>query len=768
LLSALLAAVTSASNGPHFTWLKSGSEKIAPAHREVTHTIYASHDAAKSCRTFPKLTLTFPAVPLSSQELRLDDIVIARHGAPDLSEIESIYGHLRVRCSQITRGGVLTWHIYSANSHFLRQVRPPTLVSGADWRYFFTVPGYLIGCGAAIVLMIFFLIFLPGKISPFHLWALVGSCLFLTVYTAACVPGPLGLSINALMAHKLLVTSVWMCLWCLFATLYINRLIPKPFFAFQSLLFGTTTIIAIVAQKSDAVFLGSCLSYIAVILGQVIAIIKLFTLRRRAEVPQRIFILLLASLSIYTVSITNDVAYLLGVSGNGFMTCPLGLTSCLLFNAILVNEKILQNLRQKEDAERQLLATKEFFSGVSNSVKILAHEMKRPFSLVRTTVDYLQERCTGTAAVDREELAIISGEIQRADVTVSSLIADVLLLAGRSEPRREHVEVARLINDCLAEVVGQMPCRDIRLYWSLQHRNCLYADPHQLQRVMANVLLNAAEAIGDRDGYIRIQSLQHTDDTLFISFENSGSYIEPENRERIFEFMVSIGKPSGTGIGLATSRKIVEAHGGTIACHSTLSPLSTTFRLQLPAGSARDASEIYLPKSFKEVLQHHSASKKAEHRFDDLRGEIAALSIKMGRPLRVSLLDDEGTYLGALERMLAGIDGEVCALTGHVSAQTLFDDIKRGETPDLLLCDIDIGDYAHDGYTVVEALRELGWRGKVVFHSNRPALHHEERVLAADAIFVSKPIGPDQLLRCIHSCIPRHPPKAADASDSSS
>jgi signal transduction histidine kinase len=96
-----------------------------------------------------------------------------------------------------------------------------------------------------------------------------------------------------------------------------------------------------------------------------------------------------------------------------------------------------------------------------------------------------------------------------------------------------------------------------------------------------NLLANAAQAVGDGGGQVRI-STTRLDDDVIISITDTGRGIAPENLNRIFEpFFTTKSVGEGTGLGLSITFGIVEKHGGTIDVKSKLNE-GTTFTVKLP------------------------------------------------------------------------------------------------------------------------------------------------------------------------------------------
>ena len=93
----------------------------------------------------------------------------------------------------------------------------------------------------------------------------------------------------------------------------------------------------------------------------------------------------------------------------------------------------------------------------------------------------------------------------------------------------------------------------------------VWADPGRIKQVLLNILVNAVQAISGR-GQIRIRT-SVTEGKLRLSIHDSGCGIPATLRERVFDPFFST-KPSGTGLGMAIARRIVESHQGSIEIDS--------------------------------------------------------------------------------------------------------------------------------------------------------------------------------------------------------
>jgi two-component system NtrC family sensor kinase len=118
--------------------------------------------------------------------------------------------------------------------------------------------------------------------------------------------------------------------------------------------------------------------------------------------------------------------------------------------------------------------------------------------------------------------------------------------------------------------------------------------PQQLNQVFLNLLVNAAHAIGEKQGTITVRTWSEAESVL-VSVTDSGCGIPEEIRQRIFEpFFTTKEVGKGTGLGLSISYDIIRKHGGEISVESEVG-VGTTFIVRLPV-EGPDADEMSMPR----------------------------------------------------------------------------------------------------------------------------------------------------------------------------
>ncbi|MGA9351582.1 MAG: ATP-binding protein, partial [Anaerolineae bacterium] len=156
----------------------------------------------------------------------------------------------------------------------------------------------------------------------------------------------------------------------------------------------------------------------------------------------------------------------------------------------------------------------------------------------------------------------------------------LLSLTEGKEPTLQKTQINTIVRDALSRTPGLDKVAVItKLGEDLPP---LTADPDQIQQVFINLILNAVQAMPD-GGKLEIAT-RAEDGFMVAEFKDNGCGIPEENLEKIFEPLFST-KVRGIGLGLALSKKIIEAHGGSIEVESEIGKGSTfTVRLRMGIG----------------------------------------------------------------------------------------------------------------------------------------------------------------------------------------
>jgi PAS domain S-box-containing protein len=249
----------------------------------------------------------------------------------------------------------------------------------------------------------------------------------------------------------------------------------------------------------------------------------------------------------------------------GLANYEIGASEGVAFVLDLTERKQAEQARERAETElrqaQAALAHRQRVSLLGEVAASLAHEIKQPIAAARIDAT----TCLRALADNRLD-------VQEARKSASRMIKDVTwadeiinrttALYKKDTTQRERLDIRTLI-DGMAFLLQ----RDAGAYAiSIRTEHAegipdILADRVQLQQVFMNLMLNAIEAMRDTGGELTITSAVSEGRQLVISVSDTGVGLPTENPDTIFDAFVTT-KPQGTGMGLAITRSIVEAHGG--------------------------------------------------------------------------------------------------------------------------------------------------------------------------------------------------------------
>jgi signal transduction histidine kinase len=270
-----------------------------------------------------------------------------------------------------------------------------------------------------------------------------------------------------------------------------------------------------------------------------------------------------------------QIGVVLGIHHHPVQNLPIielqALVAALTLTALYLGVMTDERSRATEGLKQSLrLATAGEMTGA------IAHEVNQPLTAL---TNYARSAQMLAAAGRSAELSVVMekilGEAQRASEVVRRLRD--FFREGRT--RLERVPVAELL-----ESVRRQARLDALTVNGEANLPDLLVDRLQIELVLRNLISNAAEAIDASAGAGAIELSAHRQDPqhVRIMVSDTGPGVPAASRERVFEPFFS-GKPTGMGLGLAVSRAIAEAHGGTL---EAMPGPHGVFRLVLPVEAA--------------------------------------------------------------------------------------------------------------------------------------------------------------------------------------
>jgi C4-dicarboxylate-specific signal transduction histidine kinase len=214
----------------------------------------------------------------------------------------------------------------------------------------------------------------------------------------------------------------------------------------------------------------------------------------------------------------------------------------------------------------------------------IAHELKQPLAGAVANSDACLSWLSSQPP-NLDEARAAADRVIEAATRASDLIRRIQGLFKKAAPERIRVNINEVIEETLGLIRSEVLKNNVSLQTELGSQLPLVlGDRIQLQQVVLNLVKNGVEAMSgvqDRALQLRISSAKHDPNQVVVAVADSGAGIDPQVFGRIFEPFYTT-KPEGTGMGLAISRSIIEAHGGRLWAEPN-TPRGATFQCTLPA-----------------------------------------------------------------------------------------------------------------------------------------------------------------------------------------
>jgi len=221
----------------------------------------------------------------------------------------------------------------------------------------------------------------------------------------------------------------------------------------------------------------------------------------------------------------------------------------------------------------------------------LAHEIKNPLSSIKINLKLIREDLESAKSAEANQtgqersgrmftralrkIAVVEKETDR----LEQILNGFLRYIGKTELQQASVDINSLISDMVDFYSAQAHSHSITIRQGLHNKPLVCrVDVDMLKQVILNLFINAQQAMGNGVELIIRTDRQKKD--VVIQISDTGSGIAPDKLPKIFDVYYS-SRPQGSGLGLPTAKKIIEAHNGTISVDSDLGK-GTLFTIRLP------------------------------------------------------------------------------------------------------------------------------------------------------------------------------------------
>ncbi len=219
----------------------------------------------------------------------------------------------------------------------------------------------------------------------------------------------------------------------------------------------------------------------------------------------------------------------------------------------------------------------ERLSQVGKACAMVAHEIGNPLAAIKATIQSIEREAA--AAGLQDPISVVYSEIDRLD----KILGQLLSFVRHRAPRKTKMVLQQVVDKAKTAAESRFTSRILFTANYGPGMQPIYADPDQIQQVLLNLFINAADAMPDGGAIMVNADVQAGKMTIRV--EDEGPGIPPELREKVFESFYTT-KQTGTGLGLSVCYRIISDHGGSISVEGRDEGKGAAIVLTLPVRNA--------------------------------------------------------------------------------------------------------------------------------------------------------------------------------------
>jgi two-component system NtrC family sensor kinase len=241
-----------------------------------------------------------------------------------------------------------------------------------------------------------------------------------------------------------------------------------------------------------------------------------------------------------------------------------------------LEQRVQERTRELQQVQDQLIRAGKM-AALGELAAGVAHEINNPLTGVLTFSSLMLKKTDENHPWKRDLENIVQQTTR-----CRNIVKGLLDFARQRKPDKKESDIHFLINRTLTLVENQARFQNIKMVKEFKTgMPMLFVDGDQIQQVFMNIIINAADAMGENGGTLTIKTA-FNNGIVEVSFIDTGCGMSKDHLLKVFTpFFTTKETGKGTGLGLAISYGIVQSHGGEIEVESEIGK-GSTFRIKLP------------------------------------------------------------------------------------------------------------------------------------------------------------------------------------------
>ncbi len=397
--------------------------------------------------------------------------------------------------------------------------------------------------------------------------------------------------------------------------------------------------------------------------------------------------------------------------------------------------KELEDLRQKQRKYTELKVRNATNEAIANLIKHLSHDIRKPLSQVKIMLSAFDMFKNNPSRLNAAK-----ADVEKAINNIQGMLADVMNFSRETQLETKPKALSSIFDFAIRQVVQCYKDKDIDIAFSYDFKatKMPLVDEPRFSRVLSNIIGNGIEAIteigNNKSGLIDIyteECKQAEASYIEIMIGNDGPSFPAGVEKKLFESFYTSGKAKGTGLGLASAKKIVELHGGEIFARNKDVGEGVEFVIRLPISNiSENIDEDLLPLHSDDVFLPE----------EDMSAIDVLIQKMEGKVYKVVLLEDEALYRAWVKNLIQSNENLQRAVVLY-DATTVDEALQlvAKEEPSFAIVDIDLHNKNH-GYDFLKAVKG-NLNLKSIVHSNRTLEEFKQKAKDLGASdFVPKPL----------------------------